>query len=127
MFEPWIQLSGHAIECAIKAYLCAAGKAVPMDHDLVKLIDSAQSLGLSIQMRGLAMIVNVNHLYSCELRSSTRYRARYPSNRWEPFGGTVPDQEFLMRTVKDLCDQAGVVNDRLNRRDQRKSNKAGSM
>jgi hypothetical protein len=36
----WMQVSEHAVECAIKAYLCAVRSKVPKEHDIVKLVMS---------------------------------------------------------------------------------------
>ena len=114
-FRPWIQVSGHAVECAAKAYLCAFGKREPKDHDLVKLLDLGIDLGLSVGQNDLAILVHLNHLYSRDLRSGTRYKARYPPGQWEPFIGTIPNQALLVRVVSDFCGQSRAANERLNR------------
>lgn len=112
--RPWMQLSGHAIECAIKAYLCAVRSNVSREHDIVKLIDVAVAAGLSISARNLAMIVHVNHQYSSDLRTTTRYKARYPSERIEQSGGSLPDQASLVQIVESICQQATRVNEDSN-------------
>ena len=114
LFQPWIQVSGHAIECSIKSFLCAMGKDVLNKHDLVKLLDSALSIGLSVEERDLVMLVHLNHLYYRDLYTQTHYKARYPTDQWEMFGGTVPDQEFLKRIVHNFCDQAAAANELQN-------------
>jgi HEPN domain-containing protein len=115
LFQPWIHLSGHAVECAIKSFLCAVGQVVPIQHDIVKLLDSALSVGLSVEERDIAMLVHLNHQYSRDLRTRTRYKARYPTDQWEMIGGTIPDQALIKRIVHDFCGQAAAVNEDQNR------------
>lgn len=114
MIRPWMQVSGHAIECAIKAYLCAVRSKVPKEHDIVKLVDVAVAAGLSISERNLAMIVHVNHLYSCDLRSATKYKARYPSKHMERSGGSLPDMGSIKQIVDETCQQAMDLNEASN-------------
>ncbi|MEK7323187.1 MAG: HEPN domain-containing protein [Pseudomonadota bacterium] len=109
---PWIQISGHAMECSLKSFLCASGERVPRDHDLVVLLDVAQRVGLVIEDKDTAMLVHLNHLYSRGMHTPTRYKARFPSDRWEFIGGTIPEQDFLKRIVQDICNQAVGVNER---------------
>ena len=115
LIQPWIQVSGHAVECSLKAFLCASGQSVPKDHDLVGLLDLTQRIGLVIEDKDTAMLVHLNHQYSRDMHTSTRYKARYPSDRWELIGGTIPQQDFLKRIVHEICNQAVAVNDQQNR------------
>ena len=102
LFQPWIQVSGHAAECSIKSFLCAVGQVVPIQHDLVKLLDSALSAGLSVEEKDIAKLVHLNHQYSRDLQTRTRHKARYPTDAWEMIGGTIPDQAFLKRIARFL-------------------------
>lgn len=115
LFQPWIQVSGHSVECSIKSFLCAMGQVVHQSHDLVNLLDSAQSAGLVIDERDIAMLVHLNHQYFCDIKTQSRYKARYPTDRWEMIGGTIPDQKFLERIVQDFCRQAASINEGKNR------------
>ena len=114
-FQPWIQVSGHAVECSVKSFLCASGQPVPEKHDLIGLLDLAQHCGLIIDDKDTMMLVHLNHQYSRDLHTSTRYKARYPSDRWELIGGTIPQQDFLLRIINDICGQADAINDQQNR------------
>lgn len=111
LFLPWIQVSGHSVECSIKSFLRAMGKPVPQSHDLVNLLERAQNSGLVIDERDMARLIQLNHQYTCDLKTASRYKARYPTGRWEMIGGTIPDQEFLERIVQDFCGQAASINE----------------
>lgn len=113
--QPWIQVSGHAVECSLKSFICASGQTVPKHHDLVDLLDLAQQNGLVIEDNDTMMLVYLNHQYSRDLHTSTRYKARYPSDKWEMIDVTIPPQDFLLRIVHDICSQAGATNDQQNR------------
>lgn len=115
LLHPWAQVSGHAVECALKSFLCAVGTSVPQNHDLIGLLDLARPLGLTVEDRDIFLLADINHLYFTDLVSRTRHKARYPTDRSELFGGTIPDSEFLTRVVHDFCNQASAVNERLNR------------
>jgi hypothetical protein len=129
-FLPRIQVGGHAIECAIKSYVCASGKDVPrgtQGHNLVTLLDLAIDSGLTVDDRDLAMVVHINHQYFQDLQSKTGYKSRYPSDFWEPYGGTIPDAEFLRSLVSKVCDQATAENERLNRNTPSRSPAGGEL
>jgi len=119
IFFPRVQVSGHAIECAVKAYICASGKNVPggtKGHNLVSLLDIAIESGLTVNERDLAMVVHINHQYFRDLKSMTVYKSRYPSGFGEIYGGTIPDADFLRVFISRVCDQAVATNERLNRK-----------
>ena len=60
---PTLQLTGHAMECSLKACLAAANSLFPNKHDLVELCKMAGAQGFALDDPSLATIVHLNHLY----------------------------------------------------------------
>ena len=114
LFDPWFQLVGHALECSLKAYLVAVGVTVRKEHDLVRLTDLARGSGLNIHEHDIAMLVHMNHVYSRDLRSSSRFNSRYPTEEMEHTGGSVPSQKRLTSIVSHFCAQASSENELRN-------------
>ena len=114
LFDPWFQLVGHSLECCIKAYLVAVGIKVVNEHDLVRLADLARSSSLDIHDHDIAMLVHVNHVYSRDLRSGTRFKSRYPTEKMEHTGSSVPSQERLTSIVSHVCARASSENELRN-------------
>jgi hypothetical protein len=108
-FLPLMQLTGHAIESAMKACISACRGKVPTGpsgHDLVDLGDSIVGMGFDVSEQHRALVVHVNHLYASDLLSGERYKARYPSKRVEDLGGSIPPHHSLRQLVESLCSQA---------------------
>jgi hypothetical protein len=114
LFGPWFQLVGHAMECSLKAYLRAVRVDFGKGHDLVRITDLALKNGLKVHEHDVAMIVHVNHMYSSDLRSGTRFKSRYPNDRTEYTGASVPSQERLTAIVNVVTRQAAIENDLRN-------------
>ena len=106
LWLPRMQLTGQAVECALKACLVAAEVTPPRHHDLVELSHLVTKHGYTLSERDAAWIVHVNNYFYEDLTTSTRYKARYPAENWEMLGGTVPRQEDCAALVRSLCDQA---------------------
>lgn len=114
LFEPWFQLVGHAIECSLKAYLCAVQADFGKEHDLVKLTDLVLAQGLDVHENDVAMLVHVKHVYSRDLRSRTRFKSRYPAQQIEHSGGSVPSQPQLTSIIHRVWSQASAENEHRN-------------
>lgn len=108
---PWFQVTGHAIECSVKAFICAVEEHVPKSHDLVKLLDTALASGLLACRDDVVHVIEINHIYSRDLQSQTSYKARFPTDRWEPISGSILEQQILARIVNDFCKQAADANE----------------
>ena len=115
-FYPRMVLAGHGLECALKAALLAAGIEPPTTHDLVALSDEVQNKGFRLSEPQLALIVHVDHYYHKDLRTRTKYKARYPAAEFESDGGPSPPATLLSRLVQELQLQVDQTNERLNRR-----------
>jgi hypothetical protein len=113
-FLPLMQLTGHAIECAMKACISATGRKPPTGpegHSLVGLGDCILSLGFEVTEQHKAFVVHINHLYASDLASGSRYKARYPSQKLERLGGSIPPHDAIRQLVKSLCRQAVTRNE----------------
>jgi len=111
LLQPWFQVTGHAIECSVKAFICAVGSKVPTHHDLIKLLDIAVASGLVADKDDVVRVISINHIYYRDLQIKTRYKARFPSDRWEPIAGSIPEQRVLSRIVNEFCTQAAAANE----------------
>ena len=111
LLQPWFQVTGHAIECSVKAFICAVGKHAPKKHNLIKLLDIAVASGLVADKGDVVHVISINHIYCRDLQSETRYKARFPSDRWEPIAGSIPEQRVLSRIVNEFCTQAAAANE----------------
>ena len=109
--HPRIQLYGHAIECALKAFLVSKGHAFPQGtagHDLVKLAVSAETQGCYITELQAIALVQVSSLFSEDLGTQTRYKARYPSKTLESRESTVGDFENIHELITSVCSQSAA-------------------
>src|SRR3990172_10434654 len=103
--KPQMLLTGHAIECVLKAYLVASRSDPPDKHDLVQLYNLAKNYGYQLNDKSLAMIVPVNHYYYKDLGTKTKYKARYPTKTSERSGGSVPPNSICISIVNTLIEQ----------------------
>jgi hypothetical protein len=113
-FLPLMQLTGHAIECAMKACISATGSKPPKGpegHSLVGLGDCILGLGFEVTEQHKAFAVLVNHLYASDLATGSSYKARYPSPNMEGLGGSIPPHDALRQLVESLCCQAKMRNE----------------
>lgn len=109
-----LQLTGLAVELALKTYLAAAGVRPPKKkkkgHDLIRLYKQASQLGLVLAGPDQAAIVHLSHLYYQDLATETVYKARYPAETDEPLGGAVPESAEFDRIVGYLLKMAAEKN-----------------
>ncbi len=103
---PTLQLTGHAMECSIKAYLAAADSPPPSKHDLVELSKIAGASGFALDDASLAMIVHLNHLYYQDLATGTKFKTRYPARAVEQLGGAVPSHSTFVAIIRNIVEQA---------------------
>lgn len=115
-FYPRMLLAGHGLECALKAALLATGLEPQATHDLVALSDEVQNRGFRLFEPQLALIVHVDHYYHRDLRTKTKFKARYPTADSESDGGLSPPAASLSRLVQELQLQTSQANERLNRK-----------
>jgi hypothetical protein len=107
--HPRIQLYGHAIECALKAFLVSKKHVIPQGsggHDLVNLAAIAESQGCHITELQAMALVQVSSLFSIDIGTRTRYEARYPSKNSESRESTVGDFENIHELVTSVCSQS---------------------
>ena len=102
---PLFQLTGQALELALKACLASVSEAPPNVHDLVYLCQRVQAKGFELNAPMSAAIVHLNHLYFEDLATGTRYKTRYPTTTFEHVGGTVPDHATFVGILNMLRDQ----------------------
>jgi HEPN domain-containing protein len=101
-----LQLAGQSVELALKACISVAGVEPPKHHQLVELYCLAADHGFEVSERDQALVVHLEHFYSRDLATETRFKSRYPTDRDEALGGAVPDNSDLLRVVESLCKQA---------------------
>jgi HEPN domain-containing protein len=101
-----LQLAGQGVELALKACISAAGVQPPKHHQLVELYCLAANHGFEISEREQALVVHLEHFYSRDLATDTRFKARYPADRDEALGGAVPRNSDVCGFVETLCNQA---------------------
>jgi hypothetical protein len=101
-----LQLAGQGVELALKACISVAGAQPPKHHQLVDLYCLEADHGFEISEREQALVAHLDHFYSRDLATETRFKARYPTDREEALGGTVPDNGDLCRVVESLVKQA---------------------
>lgn len=103
---PRLQLTGHAMECSLKACLAAADKRPPKYHDLVRLCMAAGGYGFALEDRKLAMIVHLNHFYYQDLGTGSRFKTRYPTQTFERCGGGMPSHSTFVEIVWEVIGHA---------------------
>jgi len=104
--KPRLQLTEHAIECAMKACITSVAKKPPNTHDLVRLYREIEKLGFSLDNRSEAWIVHLNHHYYQDLGTGTKFKLRYPAESAERTGGTIPPHADMVAISNALLEQA---------------------
>jgi HEPN domain-containing protein len=111
---PLLQLTGQSVELALKACLAAAGQEPPRKHDLVSLYILAESLGFSLKDEmHLAALAHLNHWFSADLITETRFKSRYPPPGTEGIGGSIPPHAVYREIISSLCEQVRLKHPRL--------------
>ncbi|WP_084018400.1 HEPN domain-containing protein [Azoarcus olearius] len=112
---PRVLVAGHAVECALKAFLLARGASAPHIHDLVDLADRAIDVGARLQEPELVAIVHLNNVFSRDIVSLHKFPVRYPAKTVGASVKTHAPQLLLARIVDSLVEQARSANDTHNR------------
>ena len=112
---PRILVAGHAVECALKAFLHATGASAPHIHDLVDLADRAIDAGARLQEPELVAIVHLNSVFSRDIVSLRKFPVRYPAETFGASAKTHAPQLLLARIVESLVEQASSANEARNR------------
>ena len=103
---PVLQLTGQAVESALKACLAAANREPPNEHDLIHLYKLAAERGFQLDDFALAMIVHLNHYYFRDLATNTKFKSRFPTKQDERMGGALPRHSTCVSIVHSLIEQA---------------------
>jgi HEPN domain-containing protein len=104
---PLLQLTGQAVELALKGCLASAGKKPPRNHDLLTLYEFAETEGFCLKDDSqLACLVHLHHWFSQDLATNTKYKSRYPPTSTEAVGGAVPSHSAFAEIISSLCEQA---------------------
>jgi HEPN domain-containing protein len=101
-----LQLTGQAVELALKGCLAASAVVPPIGHDLVNLVRQVQSHGFELDSSMCAAIVHLQHFYFQDLATGTKFKTRYPSAQFERLGGAVPSNSTFGHIVTVLSNQA---------------------
>jgi len=104
--HPKLQITGHSIECALKACISSVGNKPQNTHDLVRLYREVEKLGYQLDSKYQAMIVHLNHLYFQDLGTGTKFKLRYPTDSLEGIGGAIPSHDDMASICKSLLKQA---------------------
>ena len=113
---PRILLSGHSVECALKACLAVRARDVPRTHNLVALADLVIDLGFVLYEPELLTIVHLDSVFHEDLVSETRFRVRYPTEQFESSIRDHASQPQVARIVESLISQASRYNEHTNRK-----------
>jgi hypothetical protein len=108
---PRIQLYGHSVECAFKAFLVAKEQVLPRGtagHDLVNLAAIAEKQGCYVTELQAVAVVQLSSLYFRDIASETLYKARYPSKHSESRANLVGDFDNIHELVVSICSQCST-------------------
>ena len=104
--NPKLQLTGHAIECSMKACIASVAVKPPNKHDLVQLYKVIDKHGFYLDDRSQALIVHLNHHYYQDLGTGTKFKLRYPTETSERSGGSIPPHSDMVAISSTLIEQA---------------------
>ena len=112
---PRLWLTGHAVETALKACLCARSidwRGVIGGHDLIGLLTLAiDQASIHMEDRDVAAVAHLHHVYfeelvAAETGEERRFYARYPRGS---FGVSTPVNEEYVAIVESLLKQAQAI------------------
>jgi hypothetical protein len=106
LIGPKLQLTGHAIECSMKACIALVGAKPPNKHDLVQLYKIIDKHGFHLDDRLQTMIVHLNHHYYQDLGTGSKFKLRYPTETSERSGGAYPNHSDMIVISSTLLGQA---------------------
>ncbi len=108
---PQLQLTGQAVECALKACIRSVNVEPSKSHDLIDLYEVAVGYDFRLNSPDQAALVHLNHFYFQDVATGTRFKARYPTPQTERLGGAVPTNATFLSIVDRLTQQAARKND----------------
>ncbi len=103
---PRLQLTGQAVENALKACIVSTGTEPQNSHNLVQLYETVENCGFSLDEPNQAWIVHLTHFYNQDISTSTKFKTRYPTKTSERLGGAVPEHSKFASLIQLLCEQA---------------------
>lgn len=109
--HPRMQLYGHSIECALKAYLTAKNAQIPRGndgHNLIKLAETAEQIGCYISEMQAITLVQISSLYFKDIGTDTAYKARYPSKPSESNKSITGNFGNVRELVESIKKQVGA-------------------
>ncbi|MCU7920279.1 MAG: hypothetical protein KZQ95_18255 [Candidatus Thiodiazotropha sp. (ex Epidulcina cf. delphinae)] len=104
--NPKLQLTGHAIECSMKACIASVAANPPNKHDLVQLYKVIDKHGFHLDDRSQALIVHLNHHYYQDFGTGTKFKLRYPTETTESLGGAYLHHSDIVAISNTLIEQA---------------------
>ena len=104
--RPMLQLTGHAIECSMKACIASVAHEPPKNHDLVQLYKVIDKHGFHLDDRAQALIVHLNHNYYQDLGTGTKCKLCYPFETSERTEGAIPPHSDMVAISNSLIEQA---------------------
>jgi HEPN domain-containing protein len=100
---PLMNVTGHALECALKGLLAGSRVAPPKTHDLIALVERAEACDLPLLTDlEFASIAWVDHYYHQDLVTQTTHKTRYPTATPEAIGGPIPNAAVCAGVVRKL-------------------------
>lgn len=108
-WQPFVQLTGHATECALKVFLMTCGAQPPRGaegHNLIELLHSAEEQGLRLNDIECRAVIALSRLYAVEPFAGQRYLSRYPAGHWLESDLPVPSLDAIEQVVKTISRQS---------------------
>lgn len=99
------QVSGHAVECAFKAFLLVSGQKPGNSHDLLALGKAAESHGCYVTEMQAIAVFQLSRSYSRDIPSRTKYKARYPTANFEQRPSAVSSHDEVSDLVSSVISQ----------------------
>ena len=99
---PVLQLTGHAVELSLKAFLASRGIEPPHGHDLLALYKQVEGENCKLEKPTIAALVHLCHHYFRDLSTGTTFKMRYPTKTDERVGGAVPENAVYTSLVESI-------------------------
>jgi HEPN domain-containing protein len=100
-----LQLSGHAVECAFKAFLLVVTQSSPKSHNLLELGKYAEFSGCHVTELQALAVLHLSLSYSIDIATNTRYKARYPTPETEANVRAIPSHRLVVELVESVISQ----------------------
>ena len=101
-----MQVSGQAVECALKAFLVASKLIPPASHDLIQLCERAEEASLLVTEIEASAIFQISLDFFQDIGSGVKFKARYPSATTESFRLPVVQHHVVIEAVNSICRQS---------------------